>query len=145
MKYKPLGKTGLMTSELGFGAWTIGSDWWGHIDDEAALRMLERAFDLGINFFDTADQYGEGRSERLIGQAFAGRRIKSSLPANSAMTSTLVTGARGTASCRRTSIQRSCVSRSNSRCNGSKLTTSTSGRSTTSAWKPCATTRSGRP
>lgn len=74
MRYLPLGRTGLQTSELGFGAWTIGSDWWGHISDDEALRMLNRAFDLGINFYDTADQYGEGRSERLIGQAFTGRR-----------------------------------------------------------------------
>lgn len=76
MRYKPLGGTGLMVSELGFGAWTIGSDWWGHIDDDQALRMLNRAYDLGINLYDTADQYGEGRSERLIGQAFKGRRDK---------------------------------------------------------------------
>lgn len=76
MRYRPIGGTGLQASELGFGAWTIGSDWWGHIDDAEALRMLSRAFDLGVNFYDTADQYGEGRSERLIGQAFAGRRDK---------------------------------------------------------------------
>jgi aryl-alcohol dehydrogenase-like predicted oxidoreductase len=74
MRYRPLGSTGLMASELGFGAWTIGSDWWGHLDDATALRMLNHAFDLGVNFFDTADQYGEGRSERLIGEAFRGRR-----------------------------------------------------------------------
>ncbi|MHB8575575.1 MAG: aldo/keto reductase [Dehalococcoidia bacterium] len=76
MRYKPLGGTGLMASELGFGAWTIGADWWGHIDDETARRMIDRALDLGINFFDTADQYGEGRSERLLGKALAGRRDK---------------------------------------------------------------------
>lgn len=76
MRYLPLGTTGLKTSEFGFGAWTIGSDWWGHIDDDAALRLLNRALDLGVNFFDTADQYGDGRSERLIGRAFAGCRDK---------------------------------------------------------------------
>ncbi|HLZ68310.1 MAG TPA: aldo/keto reductase [Dehalococcoidia bacterium] len=76
MRYRPIGGTGLMASEFGFGAWTIGSDWWGHIDDDQARRMLNHAFDLGVNFYDTADQYGEGRSERLIGETFAGRRDK---------------------------------------------------------------------
>jgi aryl-alcohol dehydrogenase-like predicted oxidoreductase len=74
MRYRLLGRTDLRVSEIGFGAWTIGSDWWGHIDDATAIAMLNRAFDLGINYFDTADQYGQGRSERLIGEAFRGRR-----------------------------------------------------------------------
>ena len=74
MRYRKLGDTDLTLSEIGFGAWTIGSDWWGHIDDATALAMLRRAFDLGITYFDTADQYGQGRSERLIGEAFKGRR-----------------------------------------------------------------------
>ena len=74
MKYRRLGKSGIMVSEIGFGAWTIALDWWGgkKIDDEEAIRMLKRAFDLGINFFETADVYGKGRSERLIGEAFKG-------------------------------------------------------------------------
>lgn len=74
MRYRRLGKTDLLLSEIGFGAWTIGSDWWGHIDDDEAIRLLNRAYDLGITYFDTADQYGQGRSERLIGQAFRSRR-----------------------------------------------------------------------
>jgi aryl-alcohol dehydrogenase-like predicted oxidoreductase len=74
MRYRTLGNTNLSISEIGFGAWTIGADWWGHIDDDAAVAMLRRAFDLGINYYDTADQYGQGRSERLIGEAFKGRR-----------------------------------------------------------------------
>jgi aryl-alcohol dehydrogenase-like predicted oxidoreductase len=74
MRYRTLGNTGIQISEIGFGAWTIGSDWWGHIDDDEAVRLLHRAQDLGITYFDTADQYGEGRSERLIGRAFKGRR-----------------------------------------------------------------------
>ncbi|MGI8553534.1 MAG: aldo/keto reductase [Dehalococcoidia bacterium] len=74
MRYRTLGNTDLQLSEIGFGGWTIGSDWWGHIDDVEATRMLNRALDLGITYYDTADQYGEGRSERLIGQAFKGRR-----------------------------------------------------------------------
>jgi aryl-alcohol dehydrogenase-like predicted oxidoreductase len=74
MKYRQLGKSGIMVSEIGFGAWTIALDWWGgkRIDDEGAIKMLKRAFDLGINFFETSDVYGKGRSERLIGEAFKG-------------------------------------------------------------------------
>lgn len=74
MKYRRLGKSGIMVSEIGFGAWTIALDWWGgkKIDDKEAIKMLKRAFDLGINFFETSDVYGKGRSERLIGEAFKG-------------------------------------------------------------------------
>jgi aryl-alcohol dehydrogenase-like predicted oxidoreductase len=74
MKYRRLGKSGIMVSEIGFGAWTIALDWWGgkKINDEEAIRMLKRGFDLGINFFETSDVYGKGRSEKLIGEAFKG-------------------------------------------------------------------------
>jgi aryl-alcohol dehydrogenase-like predicted oxidoreductase len=75
MKYRTLGRSGMKVSEIGFGAWTIGLDWWGKkIDDDEAVRMLKRAYDLGVNFFETADMYGKGKSERLIGQAFKGMR-----------------------------------------------------------------------
>lgn len=74
MRYRRLGDTDLQLSEIGFGAWTIGSDWWGHIDDDQAIVLLNRAHDLGITYYDTADQYGQGRSETLIGRAFKGRR-----------------------------------------------------------------------
>ncbi|MBI3254669.1 MAG: aldo/keto reductase [Nitrosarchaeum sp.] len=75
MKYKTLGKSGIKVSEIGFGAWTIGLDWWGKkIEEEEAKRMLKRAYDLGINFFETADMYGKGISEKLIGQVFKGMR-----------------------------------------------------------------------
>jgi len=75
MKYRKLGKSGIVVSEIGFGAWSIGLDWWGKkIDDEEGLRMLKRAYDLGITFYDTADIYGKGRSEKLIAQAFKGMR-----------------------------------------------------------------------
>ena len=75
MKYRILGKSGLKVSEIGFGAWTIGLDWWGKkIDDDEAIRMLKRAYDLGINFYETADMYGKGKSERLMAQAFKGMR-----------------------------------------------------------------------
>lgn len=71
MRYRRLGKSNILVSEIGFGAWTIALDWWGkQMDDDYAIRMLKRAYDLGINFFDTADIYGKGRSERLIARAF---------------------------------------------------------------------------
>jgi aryl-alcohol dehydrogenase-like predicted oxidoreductase len=75
MKYRKLGKSGIDVSEIGFGAWTIGLDWWGRkIDDEEATKLLKRAYDLGITFYDTADMYGKGRSEKLIGKTFKGMR-----------------------------------------------------------------------
>lgn len=71
MKYKTLGKSGIKVSEIGFGAWTIALDWWGKkIEEDEAKRMLKKAYDLGINLFETADMYGKGKSERLIGQVF---------------------------------------------------------------------------
>jgi aryl-alcohol dehydrogenase-like predicted oxidoreductase len=75
MKYRTLGKSGLKVSEIGFGAWTIALDWWGKkVDDDEAIRMLKRAYDLGINFYETADLYGKGKSEKLIAQAFKDMR-----------------------------------------------------------------------
>jgi len=75
LKYRQLGKSDIKVSEIGFGAWTIGLDWWGKkIEDDEAIRMLKRAFDKGINFFDTGDMYGKGKSEKLIGIAFKGMR-----------------------------------------------------------------------
>lgn len=75
MKYRILGKSGIKVSEIGFGAWTLGLDWWGKkISDDEAVKMLKRAYDVGINFFETADMYGKGKSEKLIAQAFKGMR-----------------------------------------------------------------------
>ena len=65
MKYRKLGRTGWKVSEISFGAWAIGGAW-GDQRDEDSLATLHRALDLGVNFFDTADVYGDGRSERLI-------------------------------------------------------------------------------
>jgi len=71
LKYKTLGKSGIKVSEIGFGAWTIALDWWGKkIEDDEARHMLKKAYDFGINFFETADMYGKGKSEKLIGEVF---------------------------------------------------------------------------
>src|SRR5512142_1557475 len=65
MEYRELGRTGWKVSTIGFGAWAIGGTW-GPVEDEESFRTLNRALDLGVNFFDTADVYGDGRSERLL-------------------------------------------------------------------------------
>ena len=77
-----LGRSGIEVSALGMGCWAIGGPWtfngapagWSEVDDAESLRALERAFDLGVTFFDTAANYGAGHSERLLGQAFRQRR-----------------------------------------------------------------------
>jgi aryl-alcohol dehydrogenase-like predicted oxidoreductase len=67
MKFRELGRTGWKVSEVSFGAWAIGGAW-GKVDDDESLAALRRAIELGVNFIDTADVYGDGRSERLVGQ-----------------------------------------------------------------------------
>ena len=67
MQYRELGRTGWKVSAVSFGAWAIGGTW-GPVKDEESLAALQRAVDLGVNFFDTADVYGDGRSERLLAQ-----------------------------------------------------------------------------
>lgn len=67
MRYRPLGRTGWQVAEISFGAWAIGSAW-GHVSDDDSLAALNKAIDCGVNFIDTADVYGDGRSERLIAQ-----------------------------------------------------------------------------
>lgn len=65
MRHRNLGNTGYEVSEVGFGAWAIGADW-GDVGEADAMATLHEALDRGITFFDTADVYGDGRSERLI-------------------------------------------------------------------------------
>jgi len=65
MQYRELGRTGWKVSAISFGAWAIGGTW-GNVKDEESLSALQRALDLGVNFFDTADAYGDGRSEQLL-------------------------------------------------------------------------------
>jgi len=76
LKYRKLGRTGLKVSEIGFGAWGIGGDAYGPIDDSESSRALRLSFEKGINFFDTADAYGAGRSERIIGATLKDVRDK---------------------------------------------------------------------
>jgi aryl-alcohol dehydrogenase-like predicted oxidoreductase len=67
MQYRTLGKTGFRISDISFGAWAIGGSW-GAVDDKESLAALNKAADCGVNFIDTADVYGMGRSERLLTQ-----------------------------------------------------------------------------
>lgn len=79
MNYRRLGRTPLTLSEIGFGAWGIGgavegSASYGHTSDQESMRAIERSLDLGVNFFDTAPAYGNGKSESLLGSTLASRR-----------------------------------------------------------------------
>lgn len=81
MKYRPLGKTGMSVSEIGFGAWGIGgltkgATSYGKTDDTESIKALRTAYNRGINFFDTSNVYGDGHSEELIGRTFVGERDK---------------------------------------------------------------------
>jgi len=67
MEYRQLGRTGWQVSAISFGAWALGADW-GKVSDEESYAALNQAIDLGVNFIDTADVYGDGRSERLVGR-----------------------------------------------------------------------------
>jgi aryl-alcohol dehydrogenase-like predicted oxidoreductase len=80
--YRELGRSGIQVSALGMGCWAIGGPFWagetavgwGKVDDEESIRAVHRALELGVNFFDTADVYGAGHSERVLARALAGRR-----------------------------------------------------------------------
>jgi aryl-alcohol dehydrogenase-like predicted oxidoreductase len=75
MRYRTFPGTPLSVSEIGFGTWTLSTGWWGEKTDEQAVEMLRTAQSVyGINFFDTADTYGNGRGERQLAEAFRGRR-----------------------------------------------------------------------
>ncbi|GAA3270877.1 aldo/keto reductase [Streptomyces labedae] len=80
---RTLGRSGIQVSALGFGCWAVGGEWqdragqplgWGKVDDEESVRAVRRALDLGVTFFDTADVYGTGHSERVLGRALGSRR-----------------------------------------------------------------------
>ncbi len=72
MRNRSFGRTGRDVGEIGFGAWAIGASW-GHVEEADAIEALNAALDAGVSFIDTADVYGDGRSERLIAQALRGR------------------------------------------------------------------------
>jgi aryl-alcohol dehydrogenase-like predicted oxidoreductase len=79
-----LGRSGIEVSAIGMGCWAIGGQWsnkrtgislgWGAVDDDESVRAIHHALELGVTFFDTADTYGAGHSERVLGRALAGRR-----------------------------------------------------------------------
>lgn len=74
LERRPLGKSGIEVTKLGIGLWAAGGDFWGPTDDQDSLSAIDAALDAGITFFDTADVYGDGHSERLLGRAMKGRR-----------------------------------------------------------------------
>ncbi|MEX0762120.1 MAG: aldo/keto reductase [Dehalococcoidia bacterium] len=74
MKYRKLASTDLVLSEVGFGVWSVSTNWWGEVNEEAGIALLRRAADLGITFFDTADTYGSGYGEEIIPKALKDRR-----------------------------------------------------------------------
>src|SRR5688500_4331190 len=69
MRQRAFGSSGLETSEIAFGTWALGSNWWGETDDPD--HLIGRALALGITFFDTGDTYTQGRNEELVGRALA--------------------------------------------------------------------------
>src|SRR5882724_7239406 len=73
MNYRALGRTPWKVSDISFGAWAIGGAW-GNVSDDESLAALNKAIDSGVNFIDTADAYGDGRSERLIAQLKKSRK-----------------------------------------------------------------------
>ena len=74
MKYRRLGSSDQEVSEVGFGLWTVGTNWWGKIEPEDGVRLLQDALELGVTLFDTADTYGEGFGEEILAQALKPHR-----------------------------------------------------------------------
>ena len=74
MKYRQMPRTELELSEIGFGAWTVGTNWWGRMEEADKVILLQKAVDLGINFFDTADVYGDGYGEEVLAKALRKER-----------------------------------------------------------------------
>lgn len=74
MKYRNLAGTDLELSEVGFGVWSVSTNWWGEVSEPDAISLLNAAFDRGITFFDTADTYGAGYGEEILGKALGDKR-----------------------------------------------------------------------
>ncbi len=79
MNRRPLGDTGMWVPEIGFGAWQLGGDAWGRVDERDACLLVDLALDAGAGFFDTAPGYGAGRGEELLGRALRGQRDRAML------------------------------------------------------------------
>ena len=76
MQYRKLGKSGIEVSEIGFGSWAIGGNQWGPVDNKESVLAIHKALEVGINFIDTADVYGDGVSEEIVAEAIKGKRDK---------------------------------------------------------------------
>jgi aryl-alcohol dehydrogenase-like predicted oxidoreductase len=76
MQYRAFGDSGITGSAVGFGVWTVSTPMWGIKDEAVGIKLLRRAFDLGITFYDTADVYGDGQGERILVKALGDRRDK---------------------------------------------------------------------
>ena len=74
MRYRKIGTTDVIVSEIGFGVWTVSTTWWGIKDEAVGVRLLQQAYDLGITFFDTADTYGNGLGETILAKALGEKR-----------------------------------------------------------------------
>ena len=74
MRFRQLPRTDLVLSEVGFGVWTVATNWWGRLEDAERAALLENAVELGINFFDTADTYGDGYGEEILASVLGHRR-----------------------------------------------------------------------
>src|SRR3990172_3861192 len=123
MEYRRLGDTELEVSAIGLAAWPLTTTAWQG-DDTEALAFLQKSYDLGINFFDTADVDGHGKGEELLGKAFRGNRELVVLATKVGYDFYNDPSANGVS--------------------GSRRTTSTSSSSTTRRWRRCTTTRCSR-
>ena len=74
MKFRQMPRTDLVLSEVGFGVWTVATNWWGKLEDAERAALLENAVELGINFFDTADTYGDGFGEEILAKVLGHKR-----------------------------------------------------------------------
>ena len=74
MEYHQLGTSDIKVSEISIGTWAIGGENWGEVHDQDSLAAIRKAMELGMTFIDTADIYGKGHSEEIVGQAIEGRR-----------------------------------------------------------------------
>jgi aryl-alcohol dehydrogenase-like predicted oxidoreductase len=72
MRTRSFGTTDLRCSEIGFGTWALGSNWWGKVTSGEGENLIRRALDLGVTFFDTGDVYGKGANEEIVASALAG-------------------------------------------------------------------------